>query len=137
MDEKNPICVNPTLLFTRLAAIAQRDKNVEQYFEYEFTHRPLSLFKNELMRKPDKSSLRNVLLAVEMDRPTMEPAVKYVLDGGASLHRVHWVKGMKFCEIAVEYVYYVRRNYGAVCIVFDRYNKEKSIKSNEHARRAL
>ena len=29
VDEKNPICVNPTLLFTRLAAIAQRDENVE------------------------------------------------------------------------------------------------------------
>ena len=67
----------------------------------------------------------------------MEPAVKYVLDGGALLHRVNWVKGMKFCEIAVEYVNYVRRNYGAMFIVFDGYDKEKSIKSNEHARRAV
>ena len=49
-DEKDPICVNPTLLFTRLAAIAEREENNESYLYFELTHRPQSLFKDELMR---------------------------------------------------------------------------------------
>ena len=69
-DEKDPICVNPTLLFTRLAAIAEREENVEIYFDFELTHRPHSLFKDELMRKPDKSSLRNILLTDEAMKPS-------------------------------------------------------------------
>ena len=39
-------------MFTSLAAIAQRDDNVEQYSEYEMTPASMSLFKNNLMRKP-------------------------------------------------------------------------------------
>ena len=44
--EKNPVFINPTLLFTRLAVIAKREENVEQYFDFELTHCPESLFKN-------------------------------------------------------------------------------------------
>ena len=36
------IHINPTVLFTRLAAIAQRDDNVEQYFGYEMTPASMS-----------------------------------------------------------------------------------------------
>ena len=51
------------MLFTRLAAIAQREENVEDYFEFKLATSPLSLFENGLMRKSDKSSLRKVLLS--------------------------------------------------------------------------
>ncbi|KAG1670492.1 Sulfotransferase family cytosolic 2B member 1 [Nymphon striatum] len=139
IERKNHICVNPTLLFTRLAAIAQREEDVEQYFDFELTTRPQSLFKNELMRKPDKASLRKVLLTEEIQcsaNEVMEITGKYVLDGGALLHRVHWVKGIKFNEVAKAYVNYIRRNYGSAFIVFDGYDSPESIKSNEHLRRA-
>ena len=53
--------------FTRLAAIAQREKDVEQYFAFELTNQPHALFKDGLMRKPDKS--RKVLLLDEMKIP--------------------------------------------------------------------
>ena len=66
----------------------------------------------------------------------MKQSTSYVIDGGALLHRVHWVKDMKFCDIANQYVCYVRRNYGSVSIVFDGYDDEMLIKSSEHVRRS-
>ena len=98
-DGKNSVSVNPTLLFTILATIAQRKDDVEQYFAYDLTHEPMALFKNELMRKPDKAAFRNALLTEETDIPAKQ-GTSYVIDGGALLHRVHWVKDMKFCDIA-------------------------------------
>ncbi|KAG1652404.1 DNA replication complex GINS protein SLD5 [Nymphon striatum] len=80
-----------------------------------------------------------VLLTEEIQcsaNEVMEITGKYVLDGGALLHRVHWVKGMKFNEVAKAYVNYIRRNYGSAFIVFDGYDSPESIKSNEHLRRA-
>ena len=56
-DEKNRVFINPTLLFTRLVAIEEREENVEQYFNFQLTHHPESSFKNRLMRKPDKAPL--------------------------------------------------------------------------------
>ena len=44
-DEKNPVFINTTLLLTRLAAVAEREENVEQYFNFELTHRPESLLR--------------------------------------------------------------------------------------------
>ena len=135
-DEKNPVCVNPTLLFTRLAAIAEREENVEQYFDFELTHRPQSLFKNELMRKQDKSSLRNALLTDEATESVDTIEGKHMIDGGALLHRVHWRKGMTFTEIAEAYLSYTRNNYGQAHIVFDGYDDAMSTKSNEHSKRS-
>ena len=56
-DGKNSLSVNPTLLFTRLAATAQQEDDIEQYFTYDLTQQAMALFKNELMRKPDKTAL--------------------------------------------------------------------------------
>ena len=109
VSEKSQVYVSPTVLFTRLAAIAQRE-NVEQYFAFELTNQPQALFKDGLMRKPDMSSLRKVILPDEMKIPASRLHGKYVLDGGALLHRVHWAKGTKFGEIAQVYVNnYVRQ----------------------------
>ena len=135
IDDKNSIFLNSTRLFTRLAAIAQREEDVEQYFEFELTLRPQALFKNDLMRKPDKSSLRKILLTDH--RMCLEDDVNgvYVLDGGALLHRVHLIKGTRFKEVILAYVSYVRKNYGNCFIVFDGYESATSINSNEHSRR--
>ena len=133
VSDKSSICVNPTILFTRLAAIAQREDEVECCFEFELSTSPLSLFKNGLMRKPDKSSLRKVLLTEEDQCPATFNNCIYIVDGGALLHRVYWVKGMAFKEIVKTYVEYVKKNYGFAYVVFDGY--DSSTKSNEHLRR--
>ncbi|XP_066928663.1 uncharacterized protein [Clytia hemisphaerica] len=135
VDSKDPVSVNPTLLFTRLAAIAEREENVEQFFDYELNHQALSLFKNGLMRKPDKAALKKSLLP-EKDATTMNVAqMQHVLDGGALLHRVPWSKGTRFDEVAKAYESYVRRHYGKARIVFDGYEDPMSIKASEHIRR--
>ena len=67
MRKKNPIfiklalllaqlgTIKPTLLLAQLGTVEKREENVEQYFNFEFTHRPEFLFKKKLMRKPDKA----------------------------------------------------------------------------------
>ena len=57
-----------------------------------------------------------------------------VMDGGALLHRVCWVKGSNFKKIAKSYVQYVRKHYGKCYIVFDGY-ESASTKSVEQKRR--
>ena len=47
--------IKPTLLLAQLGTVEEREENVEQYFNFEFTHRPEFLFKKKLMRKPDKA----------------------------------------------------------------------------------
>ena len=79
------VYVSTTVLFTRLAAIAKREENEEKYFDYELTTEPMSLFKNNLMRSPDKPSLRKVLLKDD-DAISMNDISKnciFVIDGGA------------------------------------------------------
>lgn len=54
---------NQAMLFTRLVAIAQREKkDIEEFFAFELTQEPISLFKHGLMRKPDKPSLRRAVM---------------------------------------------------------------------------
>ena len=136
IDEKAEY-INPTVLFTRLAAIAQQEDDVARYFYYELSVFPPSLFRDGLMRKPDKPSLRKSLMsetdAIQKDNlPTL---VFYTVDGGALLHRVRWMKGTTYQNVANQYVTYVQRHYSKVVhIVFDGYGKP-STKSNEHSRR--
>ena len=58
----------------------------------------------------------------------------FIVDGGALLHRVRWIKDATFDEISQVYVDYVRRHYKCCTIVFDGYDGP-STKSNEHMRR--
>ena len=54
------------MLFTRLIAVAQREKeDIEDFLSSELTQEPMSLFKTGLMRKPDKPSLRKALMKEE------------------------------------------------------------------------
>ena len=95
----------------------------------------MSLFKDNLMWKPDKPSLRKVILKDEESIASNLPDVQtIVIDGGGLLHRVRWNKGMKFKDIAASYVNYAKKHYGTASIVFDGY-KGPTTKDSEHARR--
>ena len=130
------VYVSTTVLFTRLAAITKREENEEKYFDYELTKEPMSLFKNNLMRNPDKPSLRKVLLkddnAIGMN--DISKNCIFVIDGGALLHRVCWRKGMTFSEIGKLYATYVRKHYNDAIVVFNGSNNE-SMKSYEQRRK--
>lgn len=62
-EEKNPVFSDLSLLLTRRAVIAEKEENIEQYLDFELTHRPEPLFKNQLLSKTDQTPLRIVLLA--------------------------------------------------------------------------
>ena len=72
---------------------------------------PPSLFKDALMRKPDKPTLRKVLLKDE-DKVNVDTAVpsSYVLYGAALLHQVKWLKSSTYKDLAQGYVSHVRRH---------------------------
>jgi len=130
--------LNPTSLFVRLAALTQRLDNIEEYFDYEMTNYPMSIFKDHIMRKPDKASLRKIILPEKKTCSFNEFSGTYVLDvldGGVLLHRVTWNKGMKLKDVAQEYCNYVNNNYESSSIIFDGYEDNLSIKSTEHQHR--
>ena len=86
--------INPTILFTRLTAMAQREEDVEKNFNYEMSPFPPSIFKDDLIKKPDKPSLRKAIMKVNdaIGKEDIELISTYVLDGGALLHRLRWSK---------------------------------------------
>ena len=59
--EKEAVHIDPVILFTRLTAILQREECIAEHFCYELTPEP-TLFKDGMMRKSNKSILRNAIL---------------------------------------------------------------------------
>ena len=53
---KKEIIIDPTALFSRLIVIVQREDNVSAFVQYELTVEPTALFKDGLMRKPNKTT---------------------------------------------------------------------------------
>ena len=128
---------NPTLMFNRLITVAAHEEDLEPFFEFELTYEPMSLFKQGMMRDPDKPSLRKVIMSDINAAKKEEMGIpdSYVLDGGALLHRVRWFKGMTFNAVAAAYSNYIRKHYaGKITVVFDGYEDEGT-KSHEHLRR--
>ena len=132
VQSKN-VMINPTVLFTRLSALAGREENIEKYFDFELTTYPMSLFKDGMMRKPDKASLRNHLLTEQVNK---QPCGVRVVDGGFLLHHLHWPENVTFGELLNHCVASIRSKYGSCHIVFDGY-KIPSTKDHEHSRRSI
>ena len=128
------IKLKPEALFIRLTLIAQRESDLEKFFDYELTTSPMSLFKDGMMRKPNKAVLRNELLASQCN---VKEGSKHVLDGGALLHIVRWQKEETFQSICQQYVKYVRTKFGQSTVVFDGYGTGPTTKDHEHLRRSL
>ena len=136
VDDKQ-VFLDPIVLFTRLTAIAQREDDVEKHFQFEMSPYPPCLFKDALIRKPDKPALRKMLLKDKHIVNVYAVVLSsYVLDGGALLHQVRWSKGSTNKDLAMSYVSYVRHLYNTTTIVFDGYNNPASTKTNAHARRS-
>jgi len=74
------------------------------------------------MRKTNKSALYS-LFPILNEKPATD--FKHVLDGGFLLRKFVWERGQQtFRQICEGYISFVRRHYGANCvIVFDGYGK--------------
>ena len=89
-----------------------------------------------MMRKPDKAALRNFLTS-RVEETQAKPTT-CVIDGGALLHKVKWLPQAIFKNLYDSYLRYVKERYtiyGDICVVFDGYDDDNSIKSHEHIRR--
>ncbi len=78
---KVKVNIDPCNLFHRLILIGERTDTVKDCFAYELTPYPMSLFKDSLMREPDKPSLfQDLLIYITID--ALATAVQNVVDGG-------------------------------------------------------
>ena len=104
--ENEKLHINPNILFSRLATILQREDDMEPYLGHELTAIPTSLFKDFNMRKPVKATLAQTLLK---DVPPSQhiAANIHVIDGGALLHNVKWLKKSLYRDIVMLYVQHV------------------------------
>ena len=129
------VCVDPNILFQRLIMLIDRSEDMTSCFEYELTPEPTSLFKDGLMRKPNKALLgRSLVKESSIIKDKVDSAL-YVIDGGALLHRVCWNLPATGSKIIDQYTSYVGRKYGnRTCIIFDGYSAA-STKDHEHQRR--
>ena len=55
------VVIDPMILFSRLVVLLQRHDDVTRFFAYELAVVPMSLFKDNIMRKPSKSALAKAL----------------------------------------------------------------------------
>ena len=110
--EKKTLFLHTTHLFIRLIALVERTNDMEPYFGYELTTLPAAIFKDSLMRKPDKAGLCNELTqhAVVEDNSILG---MFVLDGGSLLHKVKWPKVGTYHDVVMWYVWYVRPHFGS------------------------
>ena len=76
----------------RLVAAAQREKNLESYFEYELAAEPTSLFKNGMLRKAAKSKLKNIIIKDTYPIQNIPKDTNFVIDGGVLLYQIKWKK---------------------------------------------
>ena len=101
----------------------------------------MCLFKNMIMRKPEKPSLQKAMVTDEesnkLGLTSGQNNYSYVMDGGALLHRLCWLRGSNFKKIAKSYVQYVWMHYGKCYIVFDGYESAstKSVVQKQRRKR--
>ena len=67
-------------LFSRLVALGQRESSIESCFRYELAAEPMSLFKNGMMWKSNKSELKKSITSdvISLDKV---PTKNFVIDG--------------------------------------------------------
>ena len=117
VDDKQ-VFLDSNDLFPCLTATAPRGYDVDNFFKFEMSPYPPLLFKDVLMHKIDKPTLRKVFLK----------------DGDRV--KLWWLKGATYKDFAYKLMSYVCRHYNTAAIVFDSYNNPLSKKTNAHTRRS-
>ena len=127
------ISVDRLTLFLSLSVIVEKkpEKEIEDYFYYELTSFPMSLFKDGLMRSAQKHKLKNYLTRRILPMPYAPNSFR-IADGGALLYCCDWNKGEIFDNIFEKYIQFL--NYFKVgVVVFDGY--ENSTKDTTRIKR--
>ena len=132
----NTVHLKPSVLFSRLILLVQKEANRTKYFEYPLTPEPASLFADGQMRKPDKAKLRNHLLGLEdhIDNPYPDVAVT---DRGDLLYKTSWTHYNTYNDVAEGYLKHIKDNFKnpVIWVVFDGDSHIDSTKGEAHCRR--
>ena len=104
---------------------------MEAYFSYELTPYSLSLFKDGMMRSPDKIELRKKIL---LEEAMLDPRNTHVTNGVMVLYKTSLSKHIINKELCQHYVREVWVNYGNSIIVFDGYDNNTT-KDHAHVKR--
>ena len=133
--------LDPTLLFQRFIMIAKRINLTEtEYFQHELCSYPASLFDSSCMlrtaNKPELAKAIAQACNLEKHSFPLPEGTRYILNGGALLHRIPWTKNERYLEILDHYATYVTGKYPSATIVFDGYDGGASIKDMAHSLRS-
>ena len=88
-----------------------------------------------ILLEATKSHLANDVWCAVPSQAQPSHSFKYVLDGGALLHRITWHIGDTYEKISQDYSNYVTKKYGQAVVVFDGYHAGPSMKDCTHRRR--
>ena len=115
------IPIDPQLLFQRLTMAGSSD--LEKALQHELCTFPPALFETQyLLHEAQKSNLASALwTTVKLIEKAIPDDVRYVLDGGALLHKLTWICGSTYLTIVQKYVDFVIKMYGQAVVVFDGY----------------
>jgi hypothetical protein len=128
--------IDPQLLFQRLTFAAKSSSDMEAAFQYELCSYPTALFDSaQQLREAQKSQLSDAIgSSSSQHQPALPEEVQYVLDGGALLQRIPWMRGSSFKAICRSYIDYVSKKYDKPIVVFDGYDSSTT-KDMTHRRR--
>ena len=102
--------LDPQLLFQRLEVTAKAIDDVESIFKCALCSYPPALFDNRLLlREPQKPVLANAIwdLMNTSSLPEIQGRVQYVLDGGALIHRIPWIRGSTYKNMELQLSYLI------------------------------
>ena len=127
------VTIDPLTLFLRLIILVEKkpEKEIVDYFRYELSPYPMSLFKDGVMRSGQKSSLKQFLLKNVNPMETRQTV--RIADGGALLWCCDWKKDDTFLSIFESFSKFLI-NLDIDIIVFDGYNL--STKDYTHLQRS-
>ena len=103
--------IDPNLLFQRLAALSNGEDAKKDIFSFELCSFPASLFESALLpRLAHKAALAEHLWTLLSDQNVKdtkfelsEEFIRFVIDGGALLHKLTWLKNVSYNSLCSLY----------------------------------
>jgi len=155
-DKDRKVMIDTEVLFRRLLAVSKnRDVDMRKVLSYELAAVPPSMFHDDgSIRKTNKSDLAKTLEAnadeilalPHQDMPTSSQSSAYLIDGMAMCQAVnenHFKTFDELGKVVFKRAVPLLKNsdvdpsIDVVTFVFDRYDREYSIKSTERHRRGM
>ncbi|KAL8561134.1 hypothetical protein ACOMHN_033717 [Nucella lapillus] len=149
-DKQKKLMCSTEVLFRRLLSVSKtRDIDLQKVLEHELAAVPPALFNDDgTMRKTNKSDLAKKLESVCAEVPTLPMVLNqpdntgYVIDGMAMLQSLNESYFKTFDDLSQQVLKKILRlleqedlGIDVVTVVFDRYDKDDSIKQMERRRR--